>query len=1031
MSAAIKHWLFCMLVSSLIAFSCDSAAAVQPVSASGSSFPAKLGGSGDSGLSIISKDGRYVLFASTANNLTLTNNNNSVLPCRFNVFLRDRISQTTTLVSVSQNGTGGGNGDSFPAGISTNGQFALFESSASDLVANDTNNASDIFVRDLINGTTTLVSVSTNGGNASGASRGSVMTPDGRYVAFVCMASNLVAGDTNNIPDVFIRDLQASTTRRVSLGSSPANYSTLPSSSESPEITPDGRYVVFYSTATNLVSGVMTTGEIYVRDLIAGKTIWASTNARAIFQSATGSTNIVCCNYSISGDGQFVAFEACTNSPGTSSATGIILRYSLQTGLNDIINTNAYVPRLSYELIHDLSMSPDGRFVAYVANGFITNAIYLWNAQTGTNTLVSVSLDNVTPANGLCDAPVISSNGQFVAFISSATNLITNTLAGDYHVYIRDLQAGVTQLLDADTNGVGVGVDSTAVPAISADGSVVVFDSANLLPDNRHQIRDVFIHTVATGTNDLVSASNPALLSQTPDGSSGLTSFSTSSNGLFVAFYSDADNLMANDTNGCRDVFVRDLVGGTNILVSVNTNGNASGDDISFDPAISGDGRYVAFTSSADNLVPGDTNRAQDVFVRDLQAGTTALVSVSTDGVHPGNRDSFSPTISADGRYVLFHSKASNLAAGSFGSGIENLFFRDLQTGTTYALTSATPGTGVNSASMTPDGQSVAFIGTAAGVLAGTQLYVWNSQLTARTYTNSATFSSATFPVVAISPNGQKLAYLSSSISSLSGADLVANTVVTINPSGTFLSHAGLRFSNDGRFLTYAMATNTPANQNVYLYDFQAGTSLLISQNFNSTGITNASSDSPSISPDGRFIAYRSFATNIVPFDFNNTANLFVYDASNNATILVSVNASGNSTADDRSLKPVFSSDGRTLFFQSWASDISGNDYNNGSDIFALDLTALPMTTSNGGGATNYASVFYVQLVSTGIFNSNPTLTWPLAAGKSYQVQYKTNLTDPVWLNLPGDVTFIGATGYLNDPLLSSGQRFYRIVLSP
>src|ERR1039457_6343347 len=237
MSAATKHWLFCMLVSGLIASSCDSAAAVQRVSASGSSFPAKLGGSGDSGLSIISKDGRYVLFASTANNLTLTNNNNSVLPCRFNVFLRDRISQTTTLVSVSQNGNGGGNGDSFPAGISTNGQFALFESSASDLVANDTNNASDIFVRDLINGTTTLVSVSTNGGNASGASRGSVMTPDGRYVAFVCMASNLVAGDTNNIPDVFGRDLQAGTTTLASVGATvitnpPTSYST--SSSESP-----------------------------------------------------------------------------------------------------------------------------------------------------------------------------------------------------------------------------------------------------------------------------------------------------------------------------------------------------------------------------------------------------------------------------------------------------------------------------------------------------------------------------------------------------------------------------------------------------------------------------------------------------------------------------------------------------------------------------------------------------------------------------------------------------------------------------
>ena len=272
-----------------------------------------------------------------------------------------------------------------------------------------------------------------------------------------------------------------------------------------------------------------------------------------------------------------------------------------------------------------------------------TNAIYLWDAQTGTNTLVSVSLDNVNPANGVCDSPVVSSNGQFVAFISTATNLVTNTLAGDCHVYLRDLQAGVTQLLDADTNGVGVGVDSTTVPAMSADGSVVAFDSANLLTDNRHQVHDVFVRNVTTGATVLVSASNPALPSQTPDGISGLTSFSISSNGQFVAFYSDADNLVANDTNGYRDVFVRDLVGGTNILVSVNTNGNASGDGISFDPAISADGRYVVFTSSADNLVPGDNNKAQDVFVRDLQAGTTTLVSVSMDGVSPGNGDSYSP----------------------------------------------------------------------------------------------------------------------------------------------------------------------------------------------------------------------------------------------------------------------------------------------------------------------------------------------------------------------------------------------------
>ena len=785
--------------------------------------------------------------------------------------------------------------------------------------------------------------------------------------------------------------------------------------------------MAFYSTATNLVSGVKTAGEVYVRDLVAGNTIWASTNARAIFKSVTGGTNIVSCNYSISDDGQFVAFEACTNSSGA-SPRGIILRHSLQTGLTDIINTNASVQLLSYELIHNLSMTSDGRFVAYVANNSTTNAIYCWDAQTGANTLVSVSLDNLNPANGICDSPVISSNGQFVAFISSATNLVTNSLAGSFHIYVRDLQASITRLLDTDTDGVGVGVDATTVPAMSADGSMVAFDSANLVPDNRHLVHDVFACTVITDATSLVSASHPSFVSQTPDGLSGFTSFAVSSNGQFVAFYSDADNLVDDDANGYRDVFVRDLLVGPSFLISVNTNG-ISGDGISFDPAISGDGRYVAFTSSADDLVASDTNRAQDVFVRDLQAGTTALVSVSTDGIDPGNGDSFSPVISADGRYVLFHSKASNLATGSFGSNVENLFFRDLQTGTTYPLTTS----GVSSAAMTPDGQSVAFIGGAAGI-SGTQLYVWNSQLNTLVYTNTSgtiTFNSSSV-LVAISPNGQKLAFIAGSVPYLYCVDLVANTVTQLTSSGVLSSHAGVGFSNDGHFLTCAVSSLNSTVQNVYLYDLQAGTNLLVSQSFNSTVITNANSDSPAISPDGRFVAYRSFAANLVPLDFNNVADLFVYDAANNATILVSVNAAGNASAADRSLKPVFSADSQTLFFQSWAPDISGNDFNNGSDIFELNLTTLPLTTGGGGSVTNAGPGLVAQLVlPAGAASSAPVLSWPLTVGKSYQVQYKTNLTDAVWLDLPGDVTYIGATGYLNDVLPSPGQRFYRIVLSP
>jgi Tol biopolymer transport system component len=285
---------------------------LQLVSAPDSSQIAIAGGGGDSGAPVISPDGHYVLFASAAGNLVLSTNNTAFqprFPTTLNVFLRDRTNGTTTLVSVNLTGTSGGNGDSLPVDLSTNGHYAVFESSASDLVLGDTNGVTDIFVRDLAQGTTILVSVSTNGSMGNGASRSAAMTPDGRYVAFVSAANNLVAADTNGIADVFVRDLQAGVTTLASVGAALVSTS---SGSESPDITPDGRYVAFSSTATNLVAGVPNAQDIYVRDLVGGTTIWASTGAGAAALSVLNATRVVCCNHAISADGKFVAYEAST-----------------------------------------------------------------------------------------------------------------------------------------------------------------------------------------------------------------------------------------------------------------------------------------------------------------------------------------------------------------------------------------------------------------------------------------------------------------------------------------------------------------------------------------------------------------------------------------------------------------------------------------------------------------------------------------------------------------------------------------------
>ena len=702
-----------------------------------SSHPA-ADGNGDSALPLISPDGRFVLFTSSVDNFAPASTDApspSGPLARLNVFLRDRSNAVTTLVSVNLTGTNGGNGDSLPACLSIAGRYVLFESSASDLVVGDTNGTSDVFVRDLVAGITMPVSVSTNGDLGNGASRSAVMTPDGRYVAFVSAASNLVPGDTNGIPDVFLRDLQLGTTTVVSVGAYPGQAGTAYGISGAPDITSDGRYVAFYSTATNLVPGVTNVGDVYVRDVVAGTTVWASAYARTALQLAQNATNCVSFGHSVSADGQVVTYEASPFRPSgplpvpstTSLGTGVILRYNVGSGLTDTVSTNAAVLISPTEHAHNPVMTPGGRFVAFVANAHGVTAsntcILVWDAQTGTSVLASGDLTGTVPTNSICGWPSITPDGRFVAFMSTATNLVTNTLTGEFHLYVRDLQSGSTTLVDMGIDGAGSGVTSVVQPGLSDDGRFIAFEApdGSLVPDDSNKSEDVFVRDTTGAATELISKHDPLQPSVSPNGPSTLSLLSVSAEGSFVAFVSEADNLAPIDTNGYRDVFVRDRLGDATLLVSADMSGTASGNGMSTDPAISADGRYVAFTSTATNLVAGDTNGASDVFVRDLLEGTTQLVSVNTNGFS-GHGASYSPMISPDGRAVLFHSRANDLAVGAFGAGMENLFWRDLWSGTTRALTAYTANSGaVLAATMTASGRIAAFGGQ------GTSWYVWDS----------------------------------------------------------------------------------------------------------------------------------------------------------------------------------------------------------------------------------------------------------------------------------------------------------------
>src|ERR1039458_3043405 len=427
-SFAVAVWFLTVAVSVLPA----NAGPVQLFSVRNPFVPLLVGGDGNSVAPSLSPDGRFVVFTSAANNLVPGGNSFYSL----NVFLRDRTGNTTVLVSGNLSGTGGGNGNSMLGQASINGRYVVFQSDASDLVPGDTNGVTDVFLRDTYTGTTRLISVAADGGFANGASTDPVMTPDGTCVAFISAATNLVAGDTNGIPDVFVRDLITQTTWLVSVKAT-GNGSPPAASMATPVITPEGRYVAFFSDARGLAAGVpsMTTGEVYVRDLLAGKTIWASTNAAATVSNVLQLGSMPSTHPVLSDDGRYIAFKTGwtngTVSPGGSGVAAVIVfLYDSLNRTTTMVSTNGFAPWAYCDDVYGPEMTPDGRFVAFVERKGKTNStVSLWDRQTGTNVLVSADPSGSWPTNSTSHTPVVSQDGRYVTFLSDATNLVSNPVS--------------------------------------------------------------------------------------------------------------------------------------------------------------------------------------------------------------------------------------------------------------------------------------------------------------------------------------------------------------------------------------------------------------------------------------------------------------------------------------------------------------------------------------------------------------------------------------------------------------------------
>lgn len=398
---------------------------------------------------------------------------------------------------------------------------------------------------------------------------------------------------------------------------------------------------------------------------------------------------------------------------------------------------------------------------------------------------------------------------------------------------VKPFPLGLTSRVSVASDGTE-GNDNSALPSISADGRYVAFfsDASSLVSGDTNDVGDVFVHDSQTGQTSRISVTSDGTQASLGGGDPAI-----SADGRYVAFVSRDSNLVSGDTNNAWDIFVHDRQTGLTTRVSIASDGTQGNGD-SRRPMLSADGRYVSFDSYASNLVTNDNNASSDIFVHDLQTGLTTRVSVASDGTEGNGESGDGASISADGRYIVFSSWASNLVSDDTNNA-QDIFVHDRQTGLTTRVSVASDGTEGNSYSRSP------------------------------------------------------------------------------------------AISGDGRYVTFWSMATTLANgtAGTFLHDRQTGeTSLLIE------GIGDTS-----ISHDGLYIAIATSASNLVSGDTNNTSDVFLYDQQTKQIRRVSV-ASDGTQGNDYSVDPSISADGRNVAFYSQASNLINNDTNNAWDVFVHDL---------------------------------------------------------------------------------------------
>ena len=333
---------------------------------------------------------------------------------------------------------------------------------------------------------------------------------------------------------------------------------------------------------------------------------------------------------------------------------------------------------------HSPSINENGRFVAFIsaATDLVlddTNEVedvFVHDRNNGLTQRVSIASDG-SEADDESVTASLSANGSFVAFGSSATNLVIDDTNDAIDIFVHDLDTGNTERVSVTSNGTEADGDSFYVD-ISSEGRFVAFmsDATNLVPTDTNQKSDIFVHDRQNGITERVS------ISSNGSQSNGDSMFcAISSDGRYVAFSSEASNLVSSDNNGAADIFVYDRETAVIKLIVGPATFDSEGGIVKVAPELSPDGSFVGIRSPDADLVAGDTNNSVDTFLIKRETKNISRISLSSSGVQ-GNSNSGNPSIDTDNRFVVFSSIATNLVSNDT-NGVEDVFVRDRTVGNT------------------------------------------------------------------------------------------------------------------------------------------------------------------------------------------------------------------------------------------------------------------------------------------------------------------------------------------------------------